>query len=278
MLSPWITPDQGEIWRSATYRFHALVCRQWRDGRVFLAGDAAHQTPPFMAQGMNQGIRDAANLCWKLANVLRDRAAPALLDTYERERRPNVHAVIALTKRLGEIICERDPASAAARDARLLAEMRAGTGDIVRQDLLPPLDDGFLMRDAQGRLLPGVGRVFPQPMVECDGGVARMDDALGARWLLVDASAWRPGTDARRLASRLDVALVCVDGDRDDDGDDDARASGIKIVAETGGLIRDWLAAHDVHAALVRPDHIVFGTAAGPGAQERLLAALADAR
>src|SRR3546814_17845075 len=66
LLSLWLTPDQGSIWRAATYRFHALVAERCHKGRYFIAGDAAHQTPPFMAQGLNHGLRDAGNLAWKI--------------------------------------------------------------------------------------------------------------------------------------------------------------------------------------------------------------------
>src|SRR3546814_5428973 len=75
LLSTQLRPDQGRIWRAATYRFHALVADRWRQGDVFLLGDAAHQTPPFMGQGLNQGLRDAGNLCWKIAEVFHGRAS-----------------------------------------------------------------------------------------------------------------------------------------------------------------------------------------------------------
>ena len=107
-LHPWISPAQAMIWRAATYNFHALVAERWRQGTIFLAGDACHQMPPFLAQGLNQGVRDAANLAWKLGAVLRGDASDALLDTYERERKANVRSVIGITKDLGRIICERD--------------------------------------------------------------------------------------------------------------------------------------------------------------------------
>ena len=81
LIARWLDESEYEIWRASSYRFHALVLRQWRSGRVFFLGDAAHMTPPFLAQGMCQGIRDAANLMWKLALVNRGAASPGLLDT-----------------------------------------------------------------------------------------------------------------------------------------------------------------------------------------------------
>src|SRR3546814_10980785 len=99
LLSRWLTPDQGSIWRAATYRFHALVAERWHKGRYFIAGDAAHQTPPFMAQGLNQGLRDAGNLAWKIVEVINNGADPVLLDSYDLERRPNARAVIRSEER-----------------------------------------------------------------------------------------------------------------------------------------------------------------------------------
>jgi len=90
LLSPWLKPGQAEIWRAASYRFHALVASDWQNGRVFLAGDSAHQTPPFLGQGMCQGLRDAVNLAWKLHLVATGLSTDQLLKTYTRERKPNV--------------------------------------------------------------------------------------------------------------------------------------------------------------------------------------------
>ena len=106
--------------RKAVYRFNARVATTWRKGCVLLAGDAAHQMPPFAGQGMCSGQRDAANLAWKLGAVIR--GAPAvLLDDYQREREPNVRGIIDMSIMMGRTVCITDPAAAAERDAGMLA-------------------------------------------------------------------------------------------------------------------------------------------------------------
>ena len=184
LLRPWLRPDQGKIWRAPTYRFHALVAENWRNGNGFLAGDAAHQTPPFLAQGLNQGIRDAANLAWKLSAALQG-APERLLDSYEAERRPNVREVIAITKMLGREICERDAAAAEESNRRLRADFENGNGIKMRQDLLPPLKNLLCDADRTRDTRPGEGEPFPQPWVLATGGRQRLDDVLGTGFRLI---------------------------------------------------------------------------------------------
>jgi 3-(3-hydroxy-phenyl)propionate hydroxylase len=113
------------IIRAATYRFHGLVAHRWQMGNVFLAGDAAHQTPPFFGQGMCHGLRDVANLAWKMAAVAQDKADPAILDTYQGERDPHVRGVIGAAVAAGRYICELDPIKADERDAQMAARAAA---------------------------------------------------------------------------------------------------------------------------------------------------------
>jgi 3-(3-hydroxy-phenyl)propionate hydroxylase len=116
LLQPWGRPGQLTVIRKAVYRFHGLVAEQWRKGSVLLAGDAAHQMPPFLGQGMCSGIRDAVNLAWKLDWVLKGRAGEALLDSYQTEREPHVRAIIETAIAMGRMVCMLDPAMAAQRD------------------------------------------------------------------------------------------------------------------------------------------------------------------
>jgi 3-(3-hydroxy-phenyl)propionate hydroxylase len=179
LLARWITPDDAQLWRAASYRFHALVAREWRRGRVFLAGDAAHQQPPFTGQGMCQGIRDATNLSWKLHYVLAGKAKERLLDTYEAERGAHAKRMISIVKDIGKVICERNPEKARARDRFLLAEAGGKIVTVPRQHLIPPLERGFL----SSRPHPANGTLFPK-----DGGkglrTVRADatEGLVAEW------------------------------------------------------------------------------------------------
>ena len=107
LLSPWGNLEDMIIERKAVYRFHARAVDAFSKGRVFLAGDAAHITPPFVGQGLVAGLRDAANLCWKLAWVVKGRADPGILDTYDEERRPHAKAMINLAKFMGKLVMPR---------------------------------------------------------------------------------------------------------------------------------------------------------------------------
>lgn len=116
LVSPYrpITPDQ--VVRAVNSRFNALVANQWMIGRSFLLGDAAHMMPPFAGQGLNSGIRDAANLAWKIADVIHGRLDPSVLDTYERERRPHAIATVRLSEQLGHVVMTTSEQRARRRD------------------------------------------------------------------------------------------------------------------------------------------------------------------
>jgi 3-(3-hydroxy-phenyl)propionate hydroxylase len=243
LLSRWLSPADGTLWRRASYRFHALVASRWRERRVFLAGDAAHQQPPFLGQGMCQGIRDVANLSWKLIDVLQGRASDALLDTYGAERGAHVKRLTTTIKHIGHTICERDVAKARARDAQLLAQAGGSVKSVPRQDLIPPLDCGLLASNTS----TANGTLFPQPRVTHQGASRLLDDVAGHGLRLVLGDA----VDASRVA-----ALTSV------------KTSGAAVVQvggagwpEADGIVAAWFAAHGAVAALVRPDHYVYGVA-----------------
>ena len=104
LLEQWMTPRDGRLVRSAVYRFHAVVAPEMRRGNVFLAGDSAHQMPPFAGQGLNSGMRDAVNLSWKMSFVAHGLAGDAIFDTYGAERIPHVTSTVAHAVDLGRLI------------------------------------------------------------------------------------------------------------------------------------------------------------------------------
>ncbi|MEN9888653.1 MAG: hypothetical protein RL559_690, partial [Pseudomonadota bacterium] len=172
LVSPWVKPAQAEIERAVIYTFHSVVAETWRKGRLFLAGDAAHQTPPFLGQGMCAAIRDAANLAWKLHAVLRHGSDDALLDSYGSERAPHVRAFIDLAVKLGDIIQTTDPEAARARDAKF----KAGQPEVFEFPA-PRLGPGVW----QGEQAP-VAQVFAQPLLD-DGRL--LDAALGLHFAVI---------------------------------------------------------------------------------------------
>jgi len=184
MMARWLGPDDARLERAAVYTFHSVVQHGWRKDRLVLAGDACHQTPPFLGQGMCAGMRDAANLAWKLTAVARGEASDSLLDTYESERLPHVRTFIDLAVKLGTVLQETDRSAAAARDRRFGAG--AETFDFPQ----PQLGPGFHL-DAP----PPVGTIFPQPRL-VDGRL--MDEAIGQRFAVLGEASLIDGlhTDA----------------------------------------------------------------------------------
>lgn len=296
LLARWIRPGDATLWRAAAYRFHGLVAQRWRAGRVLLAGDAAHMTPPFMAQGMVQGLRDASNLAWKLARVLHHGASPALLDSYEAERKPHVVATTRSAIALGRVICERDPQAAAARDAQALHGHPAPGGQVpttIRQSMLPELQAGLI---APGR--PGAGSLFPQPRVRpvvhgqapSAGASVWLDDLSGDRVRLLARDDALPPADAQRLAAalvplqgvllrlagRTHPAAAAAGPQAQGQLPADGAHPGLQVV-EDDTLLADWLHGLGAAFALVRPDHQVYGTAADAAGALQLLDAFHQA-
>lgn len=218
MLARWLRPEDANLERSAIYTFHSLVQEGWRKGKLLLAGDACHQTPPFLGQGMCAGMRDAANLAWKLVAVLRGGAPDSLLDTYESERRPHIEAFIELAVRLGAVLQETDPAKAAMRDARF------ASGAEMFDFPQPQLGPGW-HPDAP----PPVGTIFPQPRL-ANGRL--MDEAIGSRFAVLGdaeilkgvmtpavllpgvAADWLAHHDARAVILRPDRYVFALARDR----------------------------------------------------------------
>ncbi len=214
MMSRWLGPDDARLERAAVYTFHSVVQEGWRKGRLVLAGDSCHQTPPFLGQGMCAGMRDAANLAWKLTAIVKDGASDTLLDTYESERLPHVRTFIDLAVRLGAVLQETDHDAAAARDRRF--EAGAAMFDFPQPQLGP---------GCRADAPPPVGTIFPQPRL-ADGRL--MDDAIGQRFAILGDAAlieglesaavllpgvgmeWLAEHDARAVVLRPDRYIACL--------------------------------------------------------------------
>jgi len=182
LLDPWQVKGAVRIERKAVYTFRARIARKWRKGRILLAGDAAHQMPPFAGQGMCSGLRDAANLAWKLAEVIAGRAPDGLLGTYQPEREPNVRATISTAIMMGRMVCMTSRWSAFLRDLKFAIARMIGRLPSVPSDY-PPISAGLI----ESRSV-AAGSYFPQ-FIAADG--KRLDAQLGY---------------GRRLLSRADLA------------------------------------------------------------------------
>lgn len=175
LLEPWKVKGAVRTERKAVYTFRARIAERWRKGRVLLAGDAAHQTPPFAGQGMCAGLRDAANLAWKLAAVIRKEASDTLLDSYQPERQPHVRATIAMAIMMGRMVCTTSKWSAFLRDMKLkLARMLGKLPD--GPPSYPPISQGTILAGTAA-----AGSYFPQFVA--DG--TRLDDLLGTKPCLI---------------------------------------------------------------------------------------------
>ena len=270
VLGDFVDTDAIELWRSAVYRFHALVATQWSRDRIFLLGDSAHQMPPFLGQGMCAGIRDAGNLIWKLLLVEQAGASPALLGSYQEERKAHVRNVVAQAKALGLVIGELDPEAARLRDARLRAERAARGTETLRHQLIPPLTRGLLDRDQRGEPTALAGTVFPQPPVEtADGRTALQDDVLPPAFLVVSATAAaQAGLGERQRAFLQRIGAVrAVLRSAADDGAKSTEPEVVNLTAKDDLFVK-WLGEADT--AIVRPDRYVYGVARTPADLPRL--------
>lgn len=195
------TPDEFELVRVASYKFQSLLATRWREGRAFLAGDSAHQMPPFLAQGLCSGFRDGYSIAWKLDLVLQGKASGAFLDTYEAERGPNARATTVESMRVGQNVNERDPEKIRIRDEQLIAAQAAKDKNPGKKDLIafrvPGFNAGLVATGA-----PGAGDVFPQGRVTRDGREGRYDDIAGRGFMIVARNG-----DARAALSAGDMAF-----------------------------------------------------------------------
>ena len=248
LIRPWlgtVDPEKLTILRRAWYTFRGAVADRWQDGRMFLLGDAAHLTPPFIGQGMCAGIRDAANLTWKLALVLDGRADDRLLATYEAERRPYARRVVQMAMVIGWIMTGGSTRTARLRRTLLRTMSRLpGVEDKVMTQAWPAFRNSPLtaLRD---RL---AGRLCPQPRLHTGTGEVVLDLALGSGFSILHRSPDVPDAfdpDTRRFFDSLGTTVVRL-GDPAMGG-----------AADVSGSLTALLDRARADALLLRPDRVV---------------------
>jgi 3-(3-hydroxy-phenyl)propionate hydroxylase len=233
LVKRWIEPQHADIERAVIYTFHSIIAQGWRKGRLLIAGDAAHQTPPFLGQGMCAAVRDVSNLAWKLQAVVQGRADERLLDSYESERAPHVAEFIELAVRLGDIIQTTDPQAARLRDAKF----RGGGEPEIFHFPAPRLGPGVLSPAPAP-----VGQPFPQPQL---GNGQWLDERVGHHFVVIATPELMREVQATTLQAWDHWQVQTLDAH------DPALAS--------------WLAAHHASAVVLRPDRYVMGLAHSSG-------------
>jgi|SRR5450631_3783212 len=197
--------------RKVVYTFHARIAARWSERRVFLAGDAAHLTPPFAGQGMNSGIRDSSNLAWKLACVTSGRISSTILATYEMERRNHVNQMIQLALRMGRIMGPRSWLHGFLTQRCLLA---IGVWPAAKSFFAemkykpkPRFRSGFMLTDGIGARRTLVGRMLVQPKVTLtEGKLSLLDECLGTGFALLGIGI--AASDLRRACSEPIIARL----------------------------------------------------------------------
>ena len=259
-------PDNIELIRSRVYTHNARLAGRFRQGRVLLAGDAAHIMPVWQGQGYNSGMRDASNLAWKLSLVIKGLAADSLLDSYEQERRDHAKAMIDLSVLAGHVL---------APPKRWQGTLRDGVSWLL--NYVPPVKRYFLeMRFkpmpqyTRGALIvpsekgSPTGKMFIQPQVLTDAGTTvLLDEVIGEHFAII---AWGCDptwgltaaqiTQWKNLGTRFIQVLPDVQLRAPSDAGDD-----VIRVGDSSGRLREWFARGNSSIALVRPDRFVAGVA-----------------
>ena len=247
LLRAFVPPGRVEIIRIAYYHFHALLAKTWRNGRILLAGDAAHQMPPFLGQGMCSGVRDAMSLSWRLDLVLAGKADETVLQHYEDERSAHVRHIIEGAMFLGNVIQTRRRSVAAIRNLLAFAlpsrfaPLRQVFTDLANRKR--PIECGFIGRNAPKL----AGHLLPQPGVRTAKGAMLLDDALGPHSVILARAIHLPTVRKAVAEAGLDLAVFGIDVGHGDG-----------VIGDAADVLGGWLDGARVDFALVRPDRVVF--------------------
>ncbi|KZS59893.1 bifunctional 3-(3-hydroxy-phenyl)propionate/3-hydroxycinnamic acid hydroxylase [Mycobacterium ostraviense] len=259
-------PGRVEVIRRRVYTHHSRIAGTFRSGRLLLAGDAAHLMPVWQGQGYNSGIRDAANLGWKLAAVVSGQAGDCLLDTYDMERRKHARAMIDLSTMVGRVISPTDRRIAAGRN--LIVHAASIVPSLKRYVLemrfkpMPRYERGAVVHAEPRKPGSPVGTLFVQPRVNTrTQHDILLDDVLGS-WFAVlcwnnnprkilgeHAFATWQALGARFVAARPEVQLHWTGHDDRD----------VVVVGDHTGDLKSWFDAHDESVVFLRPDRCVAG-------------------
>jgi hypothetical protein len=257
LLKPWeIHSGNADLVRHARYTFRGRWASQWRQGRVILAGDSAHQMPPFMGQGLNSGLRDAANLAWRLALLVNGQGRESLLDDYSTERSTQVAQIIEETVFIGRMFCMTDPAECAQRDAEIKAMGSLGMQEAAKNWLLR---GGTLQDDGIG------GHLGLQAQVGAGTQAALLDDVIPPPGFLLlgrDRDPAEPLSPAQRAAWHQLGGRSAYFGP---DG-----------LTDIEGKYAQWFERLNASIVMIRPDFQVFGGVRDPHAADRLVHDLAQ--
>lgn len=259
-------PDRVEVIRRRVYTHHSRIAGAFRSGRLLLAGDAAHLMPVWQGQGYNRGIRDAANLGWKLAAVVTGQARDSLLDTYDMERRKHARAMIDLSTMVGKVISPTDRRVAAGRDlivraASIVPALKRYVLEM-RFKPMPSYERGAVVHLGPRNPRSPVGTLFVQPRVNTrTRRNVLLDDVLGA-WFAVlcwnnnprkilgePAFATWQALGARFVAARPQVQLRWTGHDDPD----------VVVVGDHTGDLKSWFDAHGESVVFLRPDRCIAG-------------------
>lgn len=265
LLSLVVDPDKVDVARAVVYTFHALVAQQWRVGRVFIAGDAAHQMPPFAGQGMCSGIRDVHNLSWKLMLVLANIASDTILDSYEEERVPHVTRMTRGSMLLGSLIQTRNPIRAMVRDLLFKTILRIPKlfSRLAHYTLRPPsLTSGLL----GGEVRAAKGSLFIQPLVRTETGETLLLDEILDTGFAIIGKDQDPqaviNTASLNLGDALSITFVQVVALGNQPKD---QKPGTRYIEDIEGKLTEWFQQNQAQFVIVRPDRYVFGAYTNKG-------------
>ena len=261
LLEPWADFNEIELIRQSVYIYHARIANKWNDDRVFLAGDAAHLTPPFGGTGMNSGIRDVNNLSWKMALVLRGYADPKILQSYQDERKLHVYKMTRMSVGFGRVLQTLSPTGALMRNLLLRFLKHAPViGHFILSGEFrpePSFQGGLVANNQQSRAARG--KLLIQPKVRTNHKESILFDEVLGHGFAVLGLGVDPrcviNSDSQTFWENISTKFVQIVGSTEKTKTED----GLEVVADLEGKLADWFNRFGVNLIVLRPDRYVFG-------------------